>query len=66
MWPGPVLVHKATMPVTLLPDSDLPSPYNHALWWTLEDMWEVVDSALVGGVYALWYRDVEGIDSGLS
>jgi hypothetical protein len=54
------------MPVTLLPDSDLPSPYNHALWWTLEDMWEVVDSALVGGVYALWYRDVEGIDSGLS
>jgi hypothetical protein len=27
-----------------IPGSDLPSTYNHALWWTLEDMWEVVGS----------------------
>jgi hypothetical protein len=36
-----VLVHKVVV-VVMLPGSDLPSTYNHALWWTLEDMWEVV------------------------
>jgi hypothetical protein len=30
--------------VVMLPGSDLPSTYNHALWWTLEDIWEVVGS----------------------
>jgi hypothetical protein len=38
-----VLVHKVVV-VVMLPGSDLPSTYNHALWWTLEDMWEVVGS----------------------
>jgi hypothetical protein len=36
--------HHKVVVVVMLPGSDLPSTYNYALWWTLEDMWEVVGS----------------------
>jgi hypothetical protein len=36
----------------LLPESDL--PITTPLKWSREDMWDVVDSPLMGGVCALW------------